>query len=247
MASGVYKIVNLINGKIYIGSAKNLSKRRQYHFWCLRNNRHCNGYLQNAFNKHGESNFVFDTIEGCEADSCVIREQFYIDLYCSFKPEIGYNICEKAGSILGIKRSEETKAKIGKSNAEKRLTADQKSHLSKINKGKSLSEECKEKIRKGNIGKTMSQEAKSKISKGNKNKPKSNAHKKSLSSAQKESRLNGVKIAQYDKDGNLIKIHDKAIEAAKSVGFAYTNLYQHLRGSRKHIKGFIFKYYKEAA
>lgn len=245
MESGVYRIVNKIDGKIYVGSAKNTTKRKSEHFWCLRNRRHCNVYLQRAYNKHGEDAFIFEIIELCDEVDCVEREQYYIDLYKPYERQSGYNICENAASILGIKRSDETKKKIGSANSGKKLSKEQKEHLSTINKGKKLSKEHKEKIRSGNLGKSMSGEAKQKISAGNKGKSKSIDHRKSMSEAQRLSGLNGVKIAQFDLNGNLIKIHDKAIRASEEVGFAYGNLFQHLKGKRPHIKGFIFKYHKE--
>ena len=60
---GVYRIVNTINGKIYIGSSVVcLYKRAHTHRNYLRADKHCNRYLQNSWNKYGEHNFVFDII-----------------------------------------------------------------------------------------------------------------------------------------------------------------------------------------
>jgi len=55
--SGIYKIVNLVNDKIYIGSSINLKNREKDHFKDLKGNYHSNRYLQYAFNKYGENNF----------------------------------------------------------------------------------------------------------------------------------------------------------------------------------------------
>ncbi len=119
MISGIYKIVNNINNKIYIGSAINLSRRFKEHIRTLKSNKHHNKKMQNSWNKHGENNFSFVIIEYCEKEKLILREQHYID---EINPE--YNICRIAGNTLGTKMSDE-----------------QKKHLSVINTGKKLTEE----------------------------------------------------------------------------------------------------------
>lgn len=62
--NGIYKIVNNINGKVYIGQTKQpFIKRFMHHRWQLRNNKHDNRWLQNAFNKYGEDAFSFEIVE----------------------------------------------------------------------------------------------------------------------------------------------------------------------------------------
>lgn len=87
---GVYKIINLVNNKIYIGSSCNLGQRLWCHRANLRHNKHHNPHLQNAWNKYGEENFDYCIIERCSEDKQYEREQFYID---SCHPE--YNIAEE--------------------------------------------------------------------------------------------------------------------------------------------------------
>ena len=57
--SGIYKIVNTVNGKKYVGSAVDIKRRWQAHKLRLRKNNHHSPKLQNAWNKHGESSFTF--------------------------------------------------------------------------------------------------------------------------------------------------------------------------------------------
>lgn len=85
--SGIYKITNIVNNKIYIGSAINILNRLIRHFWDLRLNTSTCTKLQRAFNKYGEGNFKIDLIETCEIIDLEEREQYYID---TLKPE--YNI-----------------------------------------------------------------------------------------------------------------------------------------------------------
>ena len=107
MKSGIYEILNTINGKRYVGSSVDLEKRRAYHRQALRKQTHCNPYLQNAWNKCGEKAFKFKTFFYCGKESLIELEQMAMD---ELKPE--YNIARVAGSCLGVRRSDETKAKM---------------------------------------------------------------------------------------------------------------------------------------
>ena len=109
---GIYCIENKINKKKYIGSSKDVYKRKNRHFSELRNSKHKNNKLQRSYNKHGKDNFIFYVLEFVENENeLIIREQYYID---SVKPE--YNINLIANSSLGVKRSEETKEKVRQAN-----------------------------------------------------------------------------------------------------------------------------------
>lgn len=57
--AGVYAIINLVNGKFYIGSSIGMNTRWWNHLIDLRNGTHENAHLQNSFNKYGEENFIF--------------------------------------------------------------------------------------------------------------------------------------------------------------------------------------------
>lgn len=111
--SGVYKIVNKINGKIYVGSAINLKIRKRQHFNNLKGSKHYNKHLQSSYNKYGLDNFTFEIIEYVEDINKLIEiEQFWIDKLNVCNDNYGYNISPTAGSCLGVKASEETKKKM---------------------------------------------------------------------------------------------------------------------------------------
>jgi group I intron endonuclease len=63
MGMGVYKIINVVNNKFYVGSAVNFSRRKSRHFSELRAGKHNNRMLQSAWNKYGEQSFVFVVVE----------------------------------------------------------------------------------------------------------------------------------------------------------------------------------------
>lgn len=109
--SGIYKIVNVLNNHVYVGSATNLTWRRTSHLSCLRKGKHGNPHLQNAYNLYGENSFSFSVIEYCEKEELIEREQFHIDSSRN-QGLILYNVCPMAGSSLGRKHSEETRKKI---------------------------------------------------------------------------------------------------------------------------------------
>jgi len=60
----IYHIRNAINEKRYVGQTiqENPQKRWWYHRHQLRRGIHMSPYLQNAWNKHGESSFVFNVV-----------------------------------------------------------------------------------------------------------------------------------------------------------------------------------------
>jgi group I intron endonuclease len=112
--NGIYKIINIKNNKFYIGSCSSKSflyERLKHHQQDLLNNKHCNKYLQNSFNKYSIEYFYFEIIEKCNSDICIEREQYWIDL---LKPH--YNLLKIAGSSFGRKCEQITREKIRKAN-----------------------------------------------------------------------------------------------------------------------------------
>jgi group I intron endonuclease len=161
--SGIYKIINVKNNKIYVGSAVNLRRRKNGHLMKLRKNEHKNIYLQNSFNKYGEENFKFEVIEYVDDKNNLIkREQYWIDFLNVCDKNIGYNINPIAGSSLGVKRSNEFKKKLSDflKVSKRPISEETKKKISKTlkdnkllhNSRKPLSEETKEKISKANSG-----------------------------------------------------------------------------------------------
>ena len=106
--SGIYKIQSIIKpNRIYIGSAINIDRRWHDHLRLLRKNKQPNLKLQNHYNKYGESDLQFSILLGCDKEDLLKIEQYFIE---SYKP--WFNICIKANSQIGLKRSDETKLKL---------------------------------------------------------------------------------------------------------------------------------------
>ncbi len=98
--SGIYRITCTITSKFYIGSTTNLRKRKNEHFGKLRRNIHENPYLQKAWNRYGESAFIFEVLELVLTMSLIAREQYWLNKFKPFKRK-GFNILTEAGSNLG--------------------------------------------------------------------------------------------------------------------------------------------------
>ncbi len=106
--AGVYRIRNVIDSRCYYGSSTNLDKRWKYeHLQALKRNKHYNSHLQNAWNKYGGENFVFEIVELIlDKSKTLEREQSYLD-----NEKCEYNISKFATGGSGSK-SEITKHKI---------------------------------------------------------------------------------------------------------------------------------------
>jgi len=115
MSCGIYKIENLVDKKIYIGSSVNLENRNYKHFWMLDKNIHDNNHLQNSYNKFGKENFKYSIIEECDSSLLIEKENYYISLYRSNDTNYGYNLA----TVNEFRRNsfnDEVKIKLSKHN-----------------------------------------------------------------------------------------------------------------------------------
>ena len=106
---GIYKIVNKINNKVYIGSTVNMKKRWREHRGCLKKNIHYNSHLQLSWNKYGEESFDFLVISECEIIDLLTLELENINKFNAFNKEFGYNINNPRHTFFNKKHGEETK------------------------------------------------------------------------------------------------------------------------------------------
>lgn len=85
----IYKITNLVNGKVYIGqTVQDLNTRFRQH---LTMDYKKSYYLGKAINKYGKSSFKIEKIEECDESLLDNKEIEYIKIYDSANPNIGYN------------------------------------------------------------------------------------------------------------------------------------------------------------
>lgn len=104
MKIGIYKITNQINGKIYIGSSKDLSRRKKDHFRLLKKGNSHSIILQRAVNKYNIDNFKFEIIVECSEELLFTIEQKLVD---ELKPE--YNSAIQDVSVpIGLPYKDKT-------------------------------------------------------------------------------------------------------------------------------------------
>lgn len=138
--AGIYKILNTVGGGMYIGSAINMNSRLKRHCKDLRSGCHHSVKLQRAYDKYHSQAFIASVVECVEDTSQLLqREQYWIDENQSFS--IGYNIEKIAGSSLGVKRSEETRAKCSLARKGTKLTPEHKLAVAIAMKGRVITPE----------------------------------------------------------------------------------------------------------
>jgi group I intron endonuclease len=181
--SGIYQIVNTVNGKRYIGSAVDLRRRWNSHRSHAARGVHHSHILQAAWNKYGPGAFSFTIIERCDRENILAREQYYIN---TLLPE--YNIAlTVTAPMSGMNHTPEAKALISKLLRGRKRTPEQCARNSEVHKGmpawnrgrKATPEECR-KNSEGQKGKKLSEEHRQKISLGGKGKKKSESWKKAI-------------------------------------------------------------------
>ena len=230
MKIGIYKIQSIRNFKVYIGSAINIQYRWKRHLSDLRKNKHHCITLQRHYNKYGESDLLFEVIEYCKEEELIKKEQSYLDFFTK-----KFNICDVAGSCIGIKKSEEFKKKIsiltkGANNPTYGLirTKEWRNKISEANKGKP----SKLKGKKANF----SEQHKKKLSELAKNRIFSEETRKKISNKAK------IPINQFDKNNSFIKEWDSIKSASLELKIDSGSIVANLKGRLKTAGGYIWKY-----
>lgn len=182
MNQGIYKIINVVNNKFYVGSAVNLRKRKTRHFSELRTGKHKNRHLLAAWNKYGEQAFVFVVIEEVEdrallldAENRWLKEHVGKD-YCynigtdATAPALGMS--GELSPTWGYKHTEVAREQIGVHSRGRAHTPESRDKIRQYLMGKPKSAETRAKISatlsgagNPNYGKPRSDKFKAKVSK----------------------------------------------------------------------------------
>jgi group I intron endonuclease len=78
--SGIYKIINTINNKYYVGSSYDIYYRWRKHKEKLNKNKHHSIKLQRSWNRDGKDSFRFTIIEKCDRSLLIEKEQNYLNI-----------------------------------------------------------------------------------------------------------------------------------------------------------------------
>lgn len=169
MTTGIYKITNLVNGKVYIGASRDIKQRWREH------KSKTSSPFHSDLEALGVENFKFEILLECPEIMLAQWERDMICLYDADDPEKGYN--SKYDRPYNLKNSESHK---GKSSSRKGKPAwnrgipcpeEQKRRISEANKGRIVSNEMRRRISetlKGKPGTPHSEETRRKISEAKK-------------------------------------------------------------------------------
>ncbi|WOF44367.1 GIY-YIG nuclease family protein [Sphingopyxis indica] len=212
---GIYGILNIVTGRIYVGSSVRMRERWQNHRWMLRQGRHHCVHLQNSWDKHGEENFSYFVLASGMAESNLHAVEDSITDEFRSCPEGVYNLALTARTGYGPRHPPEVREKISIAVATAFATPEAKEKLRRAHLGKTLSDRTREKISAKNSGKRRSEECRAKMSLDRKGKPQTPgrvAGVAKMAATIKGRPLTPAQVAAYEKRrGNPT---DKQLEAA---------------------------------
>jgi len=213
----LYKIINLINGMIYIGvhATNNLN----------------DGYLgsgtqiRKAVKEFGKENFNREILFFCEyQEEMFQKEKEIVNIeFVNKKDNYNSTIGGRGWSMLGVKHTEETKMKIIKAHTGRIVSEETKRKMSEKAKGRTFSEETRKKIGQANKLKIRSEEQKTKLREINKGRIPSEETRKKLSELKKGKPLSEEtkrRVSEGHKGKRHSEEHKRNISKARQVTIA---------------------------
>lgn len=171
----IYKIINVENAKFYVGSTVVINARWRKHIRELRTNKHHCPHLQAAWNKYGESSFVFRVVEVVNDPTQLNAvEQTWLDEHHGTAN--CYNYARYTdNSNRGVVLNDTHRAAISVALKEfykenphpargRKHTEESKQKMSINRSGKPVSDLTKDLLRQANMGKKASDATKAKLS-----------------------------------------------------------------------------------
>lgn len=242
---GIYKILNTLTNRIYIGQAKEFKERWSGHRYSLCRNKCMNRFLQADFNKSrkelGHDDFlefhVLEVMENSTKEERNQKEEEWIQQFYDQQNNC-YNFKQK------VESNERSCWSSNPSETSKKISIATKGRKT-WNKGLKLSEEHRLKLSEAHIGKTCSQETKLKMSESHKRekapwfgKKLSEKHREKLSKAHKNQENSNLKkeLVLIGPDGtehHVCGINQFIKEQHLSSG----NMFKLLRGELNEYKG----------
>ena len=97
---------------MYLGSSVDVAQRLAHHATALRKGRHCNRWLQSAWNKYGPDSFLAEIVVLVPAEALPYTEQTLLDSLCD--RDLQYNISKDVSApFRGRRHTQEWKLRNG--------------------------------------------------------------------------------------------------------------------------------------
>jgi len=143
--SGIYAIVNTIDGKAYIGSSTHITKRWSDHRKTLRDGTHNNPYLQHAYAKHGAQAFEYRILEIVDDPATLAAAEWrWIVQWDTLARTHGYNLRSDTQSPVHAPESRQRMSDTQKRRAP--ASPETRKKISDGLKGRPVSPETRQKI-----------------------------------------------------------------------------------------------------
>jgi group I intron endonuclease len=272
----VYRIINKINGKEYIGQTIKTLKRRWTEHCCA------GSILYKAIKKYGKENFTQSIIHTCDnIEDLNLAEEYFIEYYNTMSPN-GYNLHTGGNNHMV---SDETRKKMSEAGKGKTWTEERKKkHSESIsgekhpNFGKTATNETRDKISKAGTGRKHAETSKIKIGESKKGVPRSEEVRRNISVSStgktvseevkqkiskatkgennpnfgnRMSKQSREKISEANRGEPFICLNNgKTYYTLQSAGdeldINITGISRTLRGKQRGTNGYRFKYLREA-
>lgn len=266
----IYKIINSVNEKIYIGQTKkSIQKRWVAHKQAIKRGKGC-PLLARGFNAHGEDKFFIEMVEECVDELLNEREKYYIAHYNSLVPN-GYNADaggKSGGTFKGHTHTPETIAKWKETMKDKLESKEYRENISRGLKEYYAIPENREKHsarmkevannsvhshkfkNKKTTKKVISEETKQKIrdsvNKYYETKIEDPDYMWSEVNKQKHSKTMtdkiGRKVGKYDDNGTLIESYTTIKEAAEKNNISRAAIWRYINDNKKGNQDYLWKY-----
>lgn len=259
----VYRILNKINRKLYIGETMQANPNDRW----MQHKRHaikdefgCRA-LYGAMKKYGIENFEFKILFFCFNEDVEKYEIEMIEKLNTIAPN-GYNILKggKGGGFVGKKHSEETKKRLSESVKKRYENVNEREKMSIIIKNSMKGVNIREKMMKsekwkkaveekrvgagGRIDKSISENIKEKIREsvkryyengGETSKVNIEKHREAMAKSC------GIKVGQYDSNNKLLGTYISANEAARQTGVPRSTIQNAIKHGKKTLAGYYWK------